>query len=347
MSLFDRIWRSNFLIRFRSWEYWPFLAVYWPVFIYWLWLSLRARSLFYFTASNPGIENGGMLGESKIKILDEIDDSLIPKTIYIKKDAPIKEVALQVQESFKKYPIICKPDVGERGWKVEKIKSDKELEVYNQNIAVDYIIQEFLTEPMEMGVFYYRYPSESKGIVSSVVIKEMLTLVGNGKSSIEELILANDRAKLQWNTLKVRYQNQLNNILEQDQKMELVAIGNHSRGTKFLSGNHLINQKLIDAFDQISKQLKGFYFGRFDIKVQSVDDLYDGKIKIMELNGAGSEPAHIYHPGSSLWSAYKAIFHHWKVLFKISVANHKLGVPYLSFKEGLATYKKISSEGKL
>lgn len=302
--------------------------------------------MLYFTASNPGIENGGMLGESKIKILNEIDDSLIPNTIFIKLGTSVDEVASQVQASFKSYPIICKPDVGERGWKVEKIKSEKELISYHQSITVDYIIQEFLTEPVEMGVFYYRYPNKSNGLVSSIVIKEMLNLVGNGSSTIQELILANDRAKLQWHTLKIRYQDQLNDILEEGQKIELVAIGNHARGTKFLSGNHLINQNLNDTFDKISKQIKGFYFGRFDIKVQSVDDLYNGKIKIMELNGAGSEPAHIYHPGSSLWSAYKVIFHHWKVLFEISVANHKSGVPYLPLKEGLAIYRKISSEGK-
>ena len=346
MNPFYRIWRSNFLIRLRSWEYWPFIVVYWPVFIYWLWLSLRARSLLYFTASNPGIENGGMLGESKIKILEEIDDSLKPKTIFVKCETSVEEVVKLVQQDLNTYPIICKPDVGERGWKVEKIKNEDDLKAYHQSMSVDYIIQEFLTEPMEMGVFYYRFPNEPKGLVSSIVIKEMLTLTGNGKSTIQELILSNDRAKLQWHTLKVRYDNQLNDVLIDGTKMELVAIGNHSRGTKFLSGNHLINTQINDVFDAISKQINGFYFGRFDIKVQSVDDLYCGKLKIMELNGAGSEPAHIYHPGSSLWSAYKVIFHHWKVLFKISVANHKLGVPYLSFKEGWATYRKISSVSK-
>ncbi len=346
MNLFDRIWRSNFLIRFRNWEYWPFLVVYWPVFFYWFWLSLRAKSLLYFTASNPGIENGGMLGESKIKILNDIDDSLIPKTIFIKSNTSFEIVFRLVKQSFKTYPIICKPDVGERGWKVEKIKSEEELKAYHQSISVDYLIQEFLTEPMEMGIFYYRYPNNEKGIVSSIVIKEMLTLVGDGRSTIKELILTNDRAKLQWNNLKVRYQDQLNNILEFENKMELVSIGNHSRGTKFLSGNHLINQKLNKTFDKISKQINGFYFGRFDIKVLSSDDLYEGKIKIMELNGAGSEPAHIYHPGSSIWNAYRVIFHHWKVLFKISRANHKLGVPYLSFREGISIYRKISSQAK-
>lgn len=346
MNLFERIWRSNFLIRFRNWEYWPFLIVYWPVFIYWIWLSLRARSLLYFTASNPGIENGGMLGESKIKILKEIDDTLIPKTIFIEYKRSIKEVIKLVNESLQNYPIICKPDVGERGWLVEKIKSEQELKSYHQAISTDYIIQEFLTEPIEMGVFYYRYPGQKEGIVSSIVIKDMLTLTGDGKSNIKELILANDRSKLQWHTLQARYKDQLNDILESGSKMELVAIGNHSRGTKFLSGNHLINEKLNHAFDKISKQIRGFYFGRFDIKVQSIDDLYRGNIKIMELNGAGSEPAHIYHPGSSLLAAYRVIFHHWKVLFDISIANHKLGVPYLSFKEGLATYRKITAANK-
>jgi len=56
------------LTKITHWEYWPFELVYFPVVLYYFWLSIRARSFFFFSASNPSIETGGMLGESKFGI---------------------------------------------------------------------------------------------------------------------------------------------------------------------------------------------------------------------------------------------------------------------------------------
>lgn len=342
MPLLKKIWRSNFLIRLRSWEYWPFFIVYMPVFIYWIVLSIRAKSLFYFSAANPSIENGGMLGESKSKIFDLIPAHLKPASALIDNCLPVKKLVDTMQRSFK-YPVICKPDIGERGWKVEKINNEIALKKYHESMKSPYLIQEYLTEKIEMGIFYYRCPSKNTGTISSIVIKGMLTIVGDGSSTIKSLILANDRAKLQWPILKERYKDRLHMVLQNGEAIELVSIGNHSRGTKFLDGSYLINDQLTQIFDRICSEIKGFYFGRFDIKVDSVEDLYDGKIKIMELNGAGSEPAHIYDPKVSLKSAYESIFHHWRVLYYISVSNHKKGIPYLTLSQAWKEYKKIKA----
>ena len=132
-------------------------------------------------------------------------------------------------------------------------------------------------------------------------------------------------------------------ILDKGKRMELVSIGNHCLGTKFLDGNHLINEKLTASFDRISKQVNGFYFGRYDLRCASLADLENGKIKIMELNGCGAEPAHIYHPGASLVKAMKVLITHWKNMYRISVENHKQGVPYLTLREGRAIYKKVKA----
>ena len=128
----------------------------------------------------------------------------------------------------------------------------------------------------------------------------------------------------------------------------MLAIGNHCRGTTFFSGNHLINEHLISVFDKIALNIDGFYFGRFDIRCESVEELYQGEnFKILELNGAGSEPSHIYHPGFPLSSAYSVIFHHLSVLYRISKMNKQRGIPYMSFREGMKMVKKIRVYKKL
>ncbi len=332
----------NFRTRLTQWEYWPFEVIYLPIFVYWLWLSVKARSLFFFSAANPSIENGGMLGESKVKILDRIAAPLKPITLLV---CPATE-PVSLRESLHRhaigFPLIAKPDVGERGWKVEKLHNPAELAAYHAGMKAPYLIQEYVDYPVELGLFYYRFPGCTSGYISSVVIKAFLTLTGDGASTVRELIMQNDRARLQYPILQARYACLFDRVLPAGEALQLVPIGNHSRGTKFLNGNHLINEQLVRVFDRISGSIDGFYYGRYDIRCRSLAELYAGEgIKILELNGAGAEPAHIYDPSFSRREAYRVLFRHWSVLYRISRENYRSGVPYLSFAEGVRAFRKL------
>lgn len=338
---------TNFVIRLTAWEYWPFGIVQFPLFIYWLWLALRARSLFFFSASNPSIVLGGMFGESKNDIFKLIPDAYKPKTILIKGSSASRDVTEQMKINGFHFPVIFKPDIGERGFMVKKISSPAEIETYLNVFKCDFLIQEFLDLPIELGVFYTRFPNNAEGHVTSVVIKDMLTVTGDGKSTLQELILDKPRAKLQWKKLRAAHADNLNRVLPSGENYLLNAIGNHSLGTTFLNGEHLINARLSKAFDTISKQIDGFYFGRYDLRCASIEALYEGKIKIMELNGCGAEPAHIYHPGFSLGKAMGILFTHWKNIFVISMQNHKRGIPFTAFAEGRRIYKQFKAATRM
>ena len=343
MSFFHRISGSNFFIKLRSWEYWPFGIIRAPLFIYWVWLSLKARSLFFFSASNPGILMGGMFGESKFEVLEKVPEECRAKAILIRVPASVEAILIRIRENGFEFPLIFKPDLGERGWLVKRINHEDEVKDYLSQIKVDFLIQEFVELPLEFGVFYVRYPKQASGKVISVVGKEMLTVEGDGKKTLKELIFGKARAKLQWETLQVTLRGRLEEVLPMSHKLELVSIGNHCLGTKFLNCNHLITEGLSNSFDRISKQVDGFYFGRYDLRVASLEDLENGSIKVVELNGCGAEPAHIYEPGFSLWEAQKVLFQHWKHIYRISAENHAQGVSYISFQEGRAIYNKFRS----
>lgn len=341
-----RIIRSNFFIRLRSWEYWPFIIVQFPLLLYWGWLSIRTRSPFFFSASNPGIPTGGMMGESKFDILSKIPSQYTPKNILVRVPVTKEDLLAKIHAENLSFPLVFKPDLGERGWMVKRIFNEKELEIYLKEIKTDFIVQKLIDLPVELAIFYARYPDSENGNVTSVTLKGMLSITGNGTSSIRELILKNDRAKLQWDVLSEKFKEQLETVLPKGKTLELVSIGNHCLGTTFLDANYLINEKLHRLFDSISKQIDGFYFGRFDLRTASLEDLYEGNMQIMELNGCGAEPAHIYQPGASLLTAWKTLFNHWKTMYLISVQNHKKGVPYLDVKHGLSifqNFKKIKA----
>jgi len=337
-----------FIIRLVHWEFWPFELLYIPAFVYVSWLFAKSRSFFFYSAANPSIEGGGMLGESKTDIFKQIDDRYIPEMVTVEPDEDIAMLKKNILEKGLDFPLIAKPDIGERGKLVEKISDMHQLESYLEKIKVKFIIQEYIDYPVELGIFYYRYPNREKGKISSITYKETLKVTGDGKSTVRQLILKNPRAILQLKRVERDRKDLLERVPGNNEKLELVPIGNHCLGTRFLDGNYLINDRLVALFDRIASEMGGFYFGRFDIKCQSIEELYQGKrFSILEINGAGSEPGHIYDPGFTLWRAYGVIIDHLKVLYEISKINHTKGVSYMSVKEGWNLIKKVRQQNRL
>jgi len=323
----------SFYIKTFSWEYWPIWLVYFPVSFYYIYLALRARSFFFFSASNPSIETGGMFFESKWSILKLIPKEYYPSTILVNKEEDINTISAKMKAADIEFPVIAKPDRGERGWCVKKICSASELTCYKKAMRVDFLIQAYVSYPLEFSIFYYRSPNSEKGSLTSVTLKKLLSVTGDGYSTVDELIKRNNRSFLQYYKLKQNKQIDFHRILELGEQELLVPYGNHVLGAMFLDYNHIIDEALINTFNHISKQIDGFYFGRFDLRCTSIEDLKMGKnIAILELNGAGAEPSHIYDPCFSFFKAQKVIANHYRMMYQAAFINKQAGVPFMSFK---------------
>lgn len=336
MNWFQRILYRPFFIRLFNWEYWSFNAVYGWIMPVWVWLAIRARSFFFFSAANPSIEYGGFLMESKKKIYDIIPPQYYPKTVYFPAAAKPEAVVMQVRELNFRYPLIGKPDIGGKGRGVRKLQNEEDLVAYAVSSALDYLVQEFVSQTNEVGVFYYRYPDKENGCISGVVRKELLGVKGNGQSTIRELLLRDKRFVLQLPVLEKEYGDELNSVLPAGIEKELVPYGNHVRGAKFLDDSDKVDDVFVKNMDIICKEIKGFYYGRLDIRYHTWEELRQGKnFSIIEVNGAGSEPTHMYDPRHSLFFAWKEIIRHWIILWRISRRNHKNGIPYLTQQQGM------------
>jgi hypothetical protein len=330
-----RLWKT----RIFQWEFWPFSFLYFPLFLFYGLLSLRERSFFFFTASNPSFDFGGMMGESKFDIFKRIPEAYIPKTVRVDAEdraEMLKEAGRQIG-----YPLIVKPDVGERGMGIRSLKNEEELLRHKAKFPFPFLVQELVTYPVELGVFYVRKPNEKHGRVTSVVQKDFLSVTGDGQSSVEELLQRNVRALLQVDTSNPELSPLLKIVPEPNEKIIVEPIGNHCRGTTFLDITHEVDEALEVAIDAVAKSIPGFHYGRFDLRCASLDDLKNLRnFKIMELNGAGAEPAHIYQPGFSLWKAYGVLFWHLKVLADISRENRRLGAEYWPFAKGWEKFRE-------
>jgi len=323
--------------RLTQWEYWPFSVLYFPVYFYYIWLAIKRGSLFFFTASNPKIDFGGMFGEKKSEIYDIIPEEFIPKTVLVSSGDGTS--AFQ-QASEMGYPLIAKPNIGERGIWVKRIENEDQLEKYVCDCPVDFLLQELVDFTIELGVFYVRFPNEVQGRVTSIVRKNFLKVLGDGRHTINQLLKKNERALLTADLESEFLSKNGEEVPEMGEEVLIEPIGNHCRGTQFLSDNQQISEKLNAAFDRLARQIPDFYFGRFDLRCASYEDLIQLKnFKILELNGAGAEPGHIYQPGYSLLQAYKDILWHLATLSKISAENKQRGIPYWTFKKGYQKWK--------
>lgn len=326
----------NFLFRLLHWESWHHHVKYIPLVPVWLWYCIKARSLWFFSASNPSITFGGFEGEGKKEIYEQLPQSSYPKSVYIEPETDFDILKQKIADAGLSYPFAAKPDVGMMGFMFRKISSEKELLLYHTTIGTDYIVQELIEYPLELSLFYYRMPDAPRGTITGFLLKQPPSVTGDGVSSLEELIEKNDDLKYKKDRIKNRFRKNLHEILPENMKMVLSHASNRSQGGKLVNLDHEVDEKLVSFFDKISHHAKHFYYGRYDIKCYSVECLKKGSgYSILEYNGAGAGIQHIYGNGLSLWKAWRIILHHWKMLYRISVYNHHIkGVPYPEWKRG-------------
>jgi hypothetical protein len=228
------------------------------------------------------------------------------------------------------YPIVLKPDRGQRGSGVAIIRSDAEMQACFEKTDADTIIQEYVPG-YEFGVFYLRKPNQKAGCIFSMTDKRFPIVTGDGKRTLEELILADGRAVCMAPFYLNLHRNALFDVPEAGEKIQLVELGTHCRGAMFLDGSNLKTPELEAVIDRISQTFPGFYFGRYDIRTSSIDDFKQGKnFKIIELNGVTSEATSIYDPKNSLISAYRILMRQWWLAFEIGAQNRQRGLQPVS-----------------
>jgi len=326
--------------KITHWEYWHSATLYFPLCFYLFYLALKARSIGFFNAANPSIIYGGLTLEGKKDIETLLPKEHNPISILVKANTSKQAVLNLITENFR-YPFIVKPNSGYRGKKVALINNEAEFLTYYNNANFDFLLQEYIAYENEIGLFYCRKPNEFNGTITGIVYKVPITVIGDGKSTIGDLVFYNYRYHNQYETLFTDNEALKNTILPFGEKYLLSTIGNHCRGSMFLDFSDKITPQLTDTINNYCKQINGFYFGRFDIKFNSWEELEQGKnFKVIELNGAGAEPTHIFDPKHSYFFALKEMAKHWKLMADIANVNKKLGAKYLGFWSAIKLRKK-------
>ena len=335
--------------RWTRWEFWPAWFFYIPVVIYYAWLSLKYRGITLPSAANPGITAGGLVGESKIETLRDLFHTspeftaeawLLEAGTHPHRWTRFQEL---IDLNGLTYPVILKPDLGQRGLGVRLIRNPEPARDCLNKSPYPLVLQRYVPGPFEVGIFYYRFPGEVRGRIFAITDKVFPVVEGDGIHTLEELIWRDDRARMMASSYLHRWAGRRGEILGTGESLRLVEAGNHAQGCIFRDGSRLLTPALEDRIDAISQKVPGFFIGRYDVRFSSEEDLRTGRnFSILELNGASAEATSIYDARNSIGTAYRTLFRQWDLVFAIGAANRRRGAIPTSVTELLQIWRSAS-----
>ncbi len=332
------------------WEFWPMWLFYLPLVP---WIALLAvrygwRSI---TVANPGMPHSGLVGESKSAILATLPAAwTVPSRLLPPAPLPERLALLDalLTDAAWSYPLVLKPDAGERGAGVRLIPDRVAAEEYLAAVRVPVLAQVHDPGPEEAGVFYYRFPDWSQGRIYSITDKVFPVLVGDGVHTLEELIWRHPRYRMQARVFLQRHREETGRVLAAGESLPLARAGNHCQGTMFRDGGGMITPALAARIDEIARAVPGFYFGRFDVRYSDRASFTAGTdLRIVELNGALSESTNLYDPALRLWQAYGILAGQWRLLFAIGAANRRAGHRVSGLRALWATVRQYYREQRV
>jgi hypothetical protein len=313
-------------------EFWPDWAFYTPVVAFWLLQGLRHLCWSLPTAANPRITTGGLCGESKLSILGQVgpaaENLIAPAIGVLARPDGASAAEAAMQDAGLDWPVVAKPDIGCNGTGVRLLRDREGLDRYLQDFPTGetIVLQRFVEAPNEAGLFYVRHPDEPHGRITSVTLKHPPMVVGDGRSTLRRLIMTDARAgKVPFLYLE-RLRDRLDSVPAQGETVRLVFVGNHCKGSVFEDGTALVTPALTQAIDRLAQSMPDFFFGRIDVRFESLPLLRRGEgFTVIEINGVGSEATHIWDPRTKLWDAWKTQFFHYGAAFRIGAANRRRG----------------------
>jgi membrane protein DedA with SNARE-associated domain len=336
----------------------PNNILYIPFVLRWFVLAIRYRSLTLPSVSNPLIETGGFMGESKASVMGQVGDDqkkwLADFVLFHRDGADsqsdhVRAVSMMESKGLT-FPVVAKPDIGWNGYGVRLVEDSSDLHQYISAFpsSEKLLLQQYIRYDGEAGIFYVRIPGEENGRIYSLTLRYFPFVIGDGKSTLRRLIQNDPRTKLRaemylgGRTSHIGFgKEDLEQIPKEEELIKLSFIGSLRAGGLYRDGRDLITPDLTRRFDEIARSIPEFYYGRFDVRFQSTDQLKEGKgFRIIEINGAGAEAIQAWDPDYPVFRLYREFFKAQSLLFKIAALNRKRGFKPMPLKDFIKAMRR-------
>ena len=303
-----------------------------PMVLQWAWLGLRHGSFTLPSSANPGITAGGLVGEGKLEYFDAMGTLARAATadfigVPNLEGLDAGQVEAMMHGAGLGYPVIAKPDLGWCGFGVRLIADANGLEDYLSRFPANetFLLQRYLPDPGEAGLFYMREPDASGGRLIGILLRHYPSVVGNGSESIQDLVAHNPRLQRGVDSPGHELRYDPARIPPVGERVRLSTVASTRVGGGYEDGTRLATPALLARIEAIARDMGEFLVGRFDVRFGDIAALQRGEFTIMEVNGAGSEAVHAWDPKYSIADVYRIVFAKQRLLFKIAAENRRRG----------------------
>jgi len=297
-------------------------------------------------SANPKIYLSAVLQTRKSDILDPLLEEvgeLIATYVPLESGSSWHKVLEAHAKLGGNWPVVVKPEVGERGLGVFIARDEGDLRDGAARQVGDFLLQDYVRGG-EFGIFYIRHPAT--GVVELTVAHKLAPqIMGDGERTLGKLISASYPGTSRY--LHRKYSHHLDSVPEQNEVIELEEILHGFRGMQSVVVEHDISDTPIAAgLDKISGKLD-FYYGRLDFKADDLDALLAGRGKILEINGVASLPPEIAVRGATMREQWRTIYHYFGKAYEIGNYNRAHGAPrYTLIEARWATAKHFTYKAR-
>jgi hypothetical protein len=247
---------------------------------------------------NPDISGiSGLVGASKAHLNTKVHPDFRPKDIVFEVGTTVAAMQKIVAERKILFPAFIKPLQGERAAGVQFLPNQAALANAVLEPARAYLIEEAIMTQSEFCISVVRDLATQIFWVFSITERVIPTVIGDGKTSIQKLIPLLDIPDLQKQKILEALEPEfLAKVLAHNVVQTVVRTASISYGTNYVKQRLTLAQKklLEQQLNKVLSDATGFNIGRFDIKANNLDELLAGKFKVIELNGIGGMPTHVY-----------------------------------------------------
>ena len=291
-----------------------------PLVLHWFALAARHRSLTLPSCANPAIPSGGLAGESKLACLALIRPdhaAWVAPTAMVR---PGTDAEAERRRAGLAFPLVAKPDVGWCGYGVRRVDDAAALDAYARAFPREaaFLLQPFITGPMEAGLMYRRQPGAPRGELVAVTLRHAPAVLGDGRRSIAALAAADPR-------LRGRTLPSAARVPVRGERVGLSTVASLRVGARYEAAPFLITPALAARVDAIARGMGEFHAGRFDVRFASMADLRAGRFTIIEVNGVGAESIDAWDPQLGLLAAFARVFANHRAVFALGAAMRARG----------------------
>lgn len=303
-----------------------------PMVAQWLWLGLRYGSVTLPSSANPNITTGGLVGDTKSEYftcMGEVARAHVADFAMFRAQGAysLGKAMVAMRKAGLEFPLVAKPDLGWCGYGVRRIEDATALRDYLSRYPenADLMLQQYLDEPGEAGLFYMRHPDQREGRLLGILLRHYPQVTGDGVSTIAQLVERDVRLQRTTHNAEHECDYDPHCVPAAGESVRLSLIASTRVGGCYEDGSEHATAELSAAVEAIAQDMPQFHVGRFDVRYRTLDELRRGHFTIMEVNGAGSEAVHAWDPKYSIGDVYRIVFAKQRLLFALAAANRARG----------------------